>query len=78
MCECEIFLNILVVHYFIRMKKSKKYRITVQDYIKAQRRASRLEEIELHGKPVSRRSALHKSKKIYDRKRLKKEDFSGE
>lgn len=67
-----------MVHYFIRMKKSKKYRITVQDYIKAQRRASRLEEIELHGKPVSRRSALHKSKKIYDRKRLKKEDFSGE
>lgn len=78
MCECELFLNILVVHYFIRMKKSKKYRITVQDYIKAQRRASRLEEIELHGKPVSHRSALHKSKKIYDRKRLKKEDFSGE
>lgn len=60
------------------MKKSKKYRITVQDYIKAQRRASRLEEIELHGKPVSHRSTLHKSKKIYDRKRLKKEDLSGE
>ena len=60
------------------MKKSKKYRITVQDYIKAQRRASRLEEIELHGKPVSLRPTLHKSKKIYDRKRLKKESLSGE
>ena len=60
------------------MKKSKKYKITVQDYIKAQRRASRLEEIELHGKPVSHRHVLHKSKKIYDRKRMKKDYLSGE
>ncbi len=38
----------------------------------ANRRAARLEEIAEHGRPVSMRSALHKSKKVYDRKRLKK------
>jgi len=53
-------------------RKTKKLRITEADYILAQRRASRLEEIAQHGKPVSFRSALHKSKKIYSRKRLKK------
>ena len=53
-------------------KKQKKLRITEADYMLAQRRASRLEEIALHGKPVSLRPALHKSKKLYNRKRLKK------
>ncbi|MBR4227842.1 MAG: hypothetical protein IKR72_01910 [Bacteroidales bacterium] len=50
----------------------KKLRITEADYMLAQRRAARLEEIAAHGKPVSMRSAIHKSKKIYNRKRLKK------
>lgn len=53
-------------------KKMKKLRITEADYMLAQRRAARLEEIAAHGKPVSMRSAIHKSKKIYNRKRLKK------
>ncbi|MBO4924835.1 MAG: hypothetical protein J5382_12050 [Bacteroidales bacterium] len=53
-------------------KKMKKLRITEADYMLAQRRAARLEEIAAHGKPVSMRSTIHKSKKIYDRKRLKK------
>ena len=47
-------------------------RITEADYILAQRRAARLEEIEAHGHPVTFRRALHKSSKTYDRKRLKK------
>ncbi len=38
----------------------------------ANRRAARLEEIAAHGKPVSFRTAVQKSKKVYDRKRLKK------
>ena len=38
----------------------------------ANRRAARLEEIAEHGRPVSMRSALHKSKKVYDRKRMKR------
>ena len=38
----------------------------------ANRRAARMEEIAEHGRPVSMRSALHKSKKVYDRKRLKR------
>lgn len=53
-------------------KKQKKLRITEADYMLAQRRAARMEEISEHGRPVSMRTALHKSKKVYDRKRLKK------
>ena len=53
-------------------KSRKKMRITEADYMLAQRRAARLEEIAEHGKPISFRKALHKSKKAYDRKRLKK------
>ena len=62
--------------YIYGMKKrkgQKKGRITEADYMLAQRRAARLEEIAEHGKPVSFRKALHKSKKAYDRKRLKKQ-----
>ena len=56
-----------------RKKGLKKLRITEADYMLAQRRAARLEEITEHGKPVSFRKALHKSKKVYDRKRIKKQ-----
>ncbi|MGL4519365.1 MAG: hypothetical protein ACRCUJ_06750 [Phocaeicola sp.] len=50
----------------------KKRTITQRDYIKANRRASRLAEIENHGRPVSI-AGVHKSKKVYDRKRDKAE-----
>ena len=50
----------------------KTLRITQKDYLKANRRASRQEEIDVHGKPV-RISAAHKSKKKYDRKHEKAE-----
>ena len=53
-------------------KKMKKLRITEADYMLANRRAARLDEIAEHGRPVSFRKAIHKSKKVYDRKRLKK------
>ena len=53
-------------------KKQKKLRITEADFMLANRRAARLEEIAEHGRPVSMRTALHMSKKVYDRKRLKK------
>ena len=42
----------------------KKYKITEQDYLKAQRKASREEEITLHGKPIHQRRMVHLSKKI--------------
>ena len=48
----------------------RKNKITQQDYLKAHRKASREEEIALHGKSI-RRSAVHRSKKIYNRKRMK-------
>ena len=53
-------------------RRQKKLRITEADFMLANRRAARLEEIAEHGKPVSFRRAIHKSKKAYDRKRLKK------
>ena len=53
-------------------KKHKKLRITEADFMLANRRAARMEEISEHGRPVSMRSALHKSQKVYDRKRLKR------
>lgn len=56
-------------------KSPKKLRFTQTDYMLAQRRAARMEEIAEHGKPVSLRSAVHHSKKVYDRKRLKKIDL---
>lgn len=53
-------------------KKQKKLRITEKDFLLANRRAARMEEIEAHGRPVSFRKVIHKSKKVYDRKVLKK------
>ena len=44
----------------------------MQDFIKANRKASREEEIAAHGSQVSFRRELHKSRKEYDRKRLPK------
>lgn len=52
--------------------KNKKLRITEKDFLLANRRASRAEEIEKYGKQISMRSITHKSKKVYDRNRPKK------
>lgn len=49
-----------------------KYKITQDDYIKANRKASREEEIELYGKQIYNRHLIHKSKKKYDRKKERK------
>ena len=49
-----------------------KMRITREDYVKANRKASREEEIRAHGHPL-RIGGVHKSKKVYDRKRSKAE-----
>ena len=59
-------------------KKIKKLRITEADFMLAQRRAARLEEIAEHGRPVSFRKAVHKSKKVYDRKKLKGAGITGD
>ena len=59
-------------------KKQKKLRITEADFMLANRRAARLEEIAEHGRPVSFRKALHQSRKVYDRKRMKKMGISDE
>lgn len=45
----------------------------LRDYIKANRRATREAEIENHSRPVNF-CRVHKSKKVYDRKRRKADD----
>lgn len=52
--------------------KQKKLTITEADFILANRRASRLEEIQEHGHPVRLRRMIHKSKKSYDRNQIKR------
>jgi len=54
------------------MRHNRKLRITQKDFLLANRRASRAEEIEAHGKQIQFRSAIQKSKKVYDRNRLKR------
>ena len=49
-----------------------KFRITEKDFLLANRKASREEEIARYGKQVLFRTTKQKSKKVYDRKRLKK------
>ena len=53
----------------------KKFRITESDFLLANRKASREEELERHGKQIIFRTSTQKSKKVYDRKRLKKTDI---
>ena len=57
---------------------SKKVQFDREDYLKANRKLSREEEIKTHGRPVRINrpicfSRIHKSKKVYDRKRSKAE-----
>lgn len=51
-----------------------KTRITEKDYITAMKKANRELEIAMFGKQVSMRGGVkHKSKKTYDRNRIKRE-----
>ncbi len=50
-----------------------KKKITQEDYIKANRKLSREEEIQRHGHPVSHQR-IHVSKKVYNRKKMKAGD----
>ena len=50
-----------------------KKRITQDDYIKANRKASREAEIEMYGKPICNKS-VHQSKKVYNRIKIKATD----
>ena len=56
----------------MRTKKPKKLHITEKDFMLANRRAARMEDIAAHGKPTALRSLKHAPKKAYNRKRLKR------
>lgn len=51
--------------------KHKNFKITIEDFLKANRKAAREEEIEKYGKPIIFKTKIHKSKKIYSRKNYK-------
>lgn len=57
------------------MKKKKNFRITQEDFLLANRRAAREEEIQSHGKQVIFRPMWQKSKKRYDRNKEKLADI---
>ena len=48
-----------------------KKRITQDDYIKANRKASREAEIEMYGHPICHKR-VHQSKKVYNRKKIRR------
>ena len=53
----------------------KSFRITESDFLLANRKAAREEEIARFGRQLIFRTSTQKSKKVYDRKRLKKADI---
>lgn len=55
-----------------KIRRITRRRFTDMDYIKANRKASRDEEISLYGKQIHNRTTVHKSKKTYNRQRDKK------
>ena len=56
--------------------KSRNKKFTLEDYVKANRKASREAEINDHLHPV-RYNVVHKSKKVYDRNRIKADSKQG-
>ena len=54
-----------------KKRKNKTYKITVDDYIKAVKKADREIQLEQHA-GWQRSTAIHKNKKAYDRKNNKK------
>ena len=46
-----------------------KKRITQDDYVKANRKASREAEIEMYGHPICHKR-VHQSKKVYNRRKI--------
>lgn len=64
-------LNVICARIHKPMAK-KRFRITEKDFLLANRKASREEEIAKYGKQIMFRSTTRKSKKVYDRKHLKK------
>lgn len=52
--------------------KHKTLRITERDFLLANRRAARQEDIDAHGRPTAFRSKLQESRKTYNRKKHKK------
>lgn len=67
----------MVIQEMRKKKKNKKQTITVEDYIKAVKKADR--ELQLSSHPGWQRTTnVHKSKKTYNRKNFNKNLFEGE
>ena len=51
-----------------------KKRITQDDYVKANRKASREAEIEMYGHPICHQTSAPVKKKVYNRRKIKAAD----
>lgn len=56
----------------MKKRKKKSGKITIEDYIKAVKKADREEELS-QSAGWKRTTSIHKNKKVYDRKRDKKD-----
>ena len=56
-------------------KKNKKSSITLEDYIKANRKGNREAEMELLGPGFHSKNKIHKSEKIYTRKEKHRKNY---
>ena len=61
----------IISHMSKKNKKSQKVVGTLDEYVRAWRKASRADEIASHGRDVSF-ARVHVSKKVYNRKRDRK------
>ena len=57
------------------MKKKKRSSITLEDYIKANRKGNREAEMELLGPGFHSKNKIHRSEKIYTRKEKHKKNY---
>lgn len=58
-----------------KKNKNKKSSITLEDYIKANRKGNREAEMELLGPGFHSKNKIHKSEKIYTRKEKHKKNY---
>ena len=59
----------------MKKKKNKGSSITLEDYIKANRKGNREAEMELLGPGFHSKNRIHKSEKIYTRKEKHKKNY---
>jgi hypothetical protein len=66
-----LILLLQPVIYMESMKKKRKKRTLIEEYLKTFRKGRRQDEIEQHGHPLPTHH-IHLSKKVYNRKKIRR------